>query len=183
MTSWRSWRKGWRRVYSKQRGGFVPSGLTARPTHSSLCGYARSSRQHHSFPASQPAWLREEAHELGLFRKAGATTHLDSSRTEPRRVGARSSGACPCRRERAGRAVNPLGTKPPLCVKWTLRFPNSNRAKTSSRMAAARNLAMYHKRRARRKASLAPAWARAARPSTHEARPRLLGIEECPHFN
>ena len=55
-------------------------------------------------------------------------------------------------------------------------------AKMSSRVSAARNLAMPHRTKGPVVASSSPAGTHVARPSTKQPRPLLLANEECPHY-
>jgi hypothetical protein len=115
--------RGRQRVRMKRRGGFVPTGVGG-PARSLIPARVRSfgrERQLTAIPFLPWVARRKRSKEQGVLvlRKAGVT-RLVSSRTETALVSERSSGACPCRHERAGRAVNPLGTKPPLCDFRTL---------------------------------------------------------------
>ncbi len=99
-----SWMKSRRRVRMKQRSGSVP--LSPQDPARSLisCRVRSLGRQRHRTASPFSAALRTEKGRdvrSSALADAGAT-HLFSSPTEPRRVGARSSDARPCRREPSG---------------------------------------------------------------------------------
>ncbi len=112
--------------------------------------------------------------------KLGAT-RLSSSGTELRIVGERSSEACPCRRECAGRVPHSLGTKPPLCPSGlfaTISATTPGCLRVWRRPAIWRCAINEGPGEKRTHACMrAP-----ARRLPTDPRPRSQGNEECPHL-
>ena len=110
-------------------------------------------RRHRTAPHFPAEWEREETRGSEVFPKPGRHSSFLFER-RPRFVGEVASEGCPCRDERAGRARDLVRHEAA-----SLRHQDSslsfriNRARMSSRLAAASNLATPNDRRARRKAS------------------------------